>query len=157
MTNTKRAAAAAATFRKGQLVTLFMNWDNLGAVRVADLRVHSCGKKQMILVDESGEKFEHRNWYPTVKQLPADIETTLPSHVSGYEHEVHPRMTTEEADAFALVLGEQYRQYGITSKERTLAHHEAAGYAGSGYRESMRASINKLHASKPSVVRIVRK
>ena len=93
MANTGRA------FTKGQPVTLFQNWDSKGTIRVVDLIVHSCGVKQMVLVDATGAKFEGRNFHASVSQ----------SFGGWYRGEVinqvQPRMTVAEAEAFALDLG----------------------------------------------------
>lgn len=80
-------------FTKGQEVTLFVNWDNKGTVRIVHLTVHSCGKKQMILHDDNGEKFEGRLFRPTEAQIQfgkvlprvADAEATEIAHQIGAE------------------------------------------------------------------------
>lgn len=134
-------------FRKGQPVTLFSDWDRKGSVRVANLTVHSCGKKQMILVDESGAKFEGSNFLPSVGQYPSQrISETERFHFA----EVHPRMSDEDAESYALHLGAKF-----VEKHRADMEELIKGSSGdTGYIQAMRKKIAELH--EPRVIRYQR-
>jgi hypothetical protein len=130
-----------ATFRKGDAVTFFNNWDQCGTIRVVDLTVYSAGKIQMILVDAKGQKFEGRNFQPTVVQ-----------GVNTFS-EVHPRMTADAAHAYALKLGARVVAWERERMEECIAT-EVAHYGATqmvGYVASVRKSLDKLH--EPRVVR----
>ena len=122
---------ALEVFTKGQAVTLFGSWDNFGTVRVVNLTVHSCGKKQMVLVDERGAKFEGRHFMPRVQQQDWALGC-----------QVHPRMTADDAHAHALAMGAAIVEHERARYERLIAiHHDA----GRGYLDAMRADIARLH------------
>lgn len=113
-------------FTKGQKVTYISNWDNKGTVKITNLVVASCGKKQMILVDEAGVKFQGANFRPQSEQ---------------YSHGVvFPRLTTEEAEASALEIAAKIIAYEEAHFARCLA-----GNHGEGYNNAIRKSIAKLH------------
>lgn len=116
-------------FKKGDLVTYLQNWDHQGTVRVLDLVVHSCGAKQMILVDEQGQKYQGRNFHPTGEQWG-----------SG---RVWPRLSPEAAEAAALALGAD-----IVERERARMEQRIAVYdypEDHGYTRAMRECIARLH------------
>jgi hypothetical protein len=119
-------------FVKGQLVTFLQNWDNKGTVRICDLVVYSCGKKQMILVDCHGEKFEGRHFYPTESQYGSGV--------------VVPRLSREDAEIAALNLGETIVTMERTRMENCIAHY---GYPEShGYTKAVRQGIAELHEAR---------
>jgi hypothetical protein len=123
-------------FTKGQKVTLLQNWNCLGKVRVAQLTVHSCGRKRMILVDDAGEKFEGQFWRPRSDQ--------------GAFTEVHAQMAPEAAEEAALDLGAR-----ILASERervSAALARAQGPALSSYATAMKRNLAAIEASVPSVV-----
>lgn len=141
----------ANTFRKGQLVTVFFNFDRNGSVKVVNLVVHSCGKKQMILVDEAGVKFQGHNFYPTEIQYPVNgMNADL---FASAAHVVKPRMTDDEATSFALTLGAQFAQTERETLERTIARYTAREGVNldRGYLNAMNRKIAEIH--EPRVVR----
>jgi hypothetical protein len=120
---------------------LFTNWSNAGTVRILDLEVYSCGKKQMVLVDEAGVKYAGSNFLPTCEQYNF--------------HYVMPRMTEAEAETFALVLGRYIIHANLQRRRDTLAAWAAAGRESPGYRASMEAGIATLEAAVPRCHRAV--
>ena len=116
-------------FSKGQQVTYFVNYDRKGTVQIRDLVVYSCGKKQMVLCDENGVKFQGASFLPTVAQYSMC--------------EVHPSMTEEAATAYALELGAKIVASELASMEAAIISY---GYAeDAGYNKSMRRKIAELH------------
>jgi hypothetical protein len=117
-------------FTKGQAVHFLQNWDSKGTVRVIDLVVHSCGKKQMILVDEAGVKFQGRNFHPTEQQ--------------GISRgRVVARLAKADAIAAALALGAE-----IVAQERARMERQIASYGypeEHGYTKAMRQNLAALH------------
>jgi hypothetical protein len=116
-------------FTKGQAVHFLQNWDSKGTVRVIDLVVHSCGKKQMVLVDEAGQKFQGRNFYPTEQQFACG--------------RVVARLAKADAIAAALALGAE-----IVAQERARMERQIASYGypeEHGYTKAMRQSLAALH------------
>jgi hypothetical protein len=124
-------------FRKGQLVTFLQDWDRKGSVKVYDLVVYSAGKKQMILVDETGQKFAGANFRPTFLQY---------GYV-GAENEVHLRLTPEQADAAALDLGARVVAIETANKLRAIERNPN----DPRFQQAMRDEIAKLH--EPRVIR----
>jgi len=123
-------------FTKGQEVTLLQNWDGKGTVRIIDLTVNSCGKKQMILVDAAGAKFQGRNFYPTEAQPGPD--------------RVVARLSHDDAVAAALVLGAEIVAEERARIEKMLAHY---GYPEThGYTKAMRRDQAALHEPRAEVV-----
>lgn len=116
-------------FSKNEAVTLFQNWDRKGTVKVTNLYVYSCGKKQMILVDDQGVKFGGRNFLPTVEQHDMD--------------EVHPVMTDEAAEAHALEMGARIAASVKARKEAAIAHYGKP--ETDGYTKAVRRDIAELH------------
>lgn len=58
-------ATSQAKFKKGDRVFFINNWDRKGTFAVhGPLTVYSCGKQQMVLHTESGEKFMRRYFSP---------------------------------------------------------------------------------------------
>lgn len=118
------------SFAKGQPVTFLSNWDRKGTVRIVNLTVHSCGKKQMVLVDDTGVKFEGRFFKPMTDQGVLD----------GV---VWPRLSDAEAEAAALALGQVIIEYELAHAERCIARY---GYPEAhGYTKAMRKGIAELH------------
>lgn len=116
------------SFVKGQPVTYLQNWDHQGTVRIYDLIVHSCGKKQMILVDGAGVKFQGRNFLPGEFQHSGRVVT---------------RLSDADAEVAALQLGAEIVNDERARMERALAHW--AKPETDGYTIAMRQSIAKLH------------
>ena len=119
-------------FTKGQLVTLFRNWDSKGTVRVQDLIVYSCGAKQMVLVDATGTKFKGSFFDPNR----SDIWTA-----------VLPRQTETEAQAVGLKMAENFLAY---ERAHIAVCLEKWGDAP-GYRQAMERKLSELH--EPTVIR----
>lgn len=116
-------------FTKGQQVTFLCNWDSKGTVAIVDLIVHSCGKKQMILVDDQGIKYQGRLFFPTEDQLNFS--------------RVVSRLSPEAAEALALEIGAQVATHEAAEKLRKIAHY---GYGEEhAYTRSMRKSIADIH------------
>ena len=115
------------TFTKGQPVTFLQNWDDKGTVRIVELTVCSCGKKQMVLVDGSGTKFQGHHFLPVEAQ---------------YGHSrVVARLSHEDAVAAAMVLGAE-----IVAAERSRYEHALTiPGCGDGYYNAMRRDIAALH------------
>ena len=114
-------------FTKGQQVTFLQNWDDKGTVRVVDLTVYSCGKKQMVLVDAAGAKFQGRNFRPTEAQ-------------HGFCRVV-AKLTQADATAAALALGAE-----IVAAERSrFDRNLTIPGCGDGYYNAMRRDIAALH------------
>lgn len=125
-------------FTKGQPVTFLQNWDSKGTVRIADLIVHSCGAKQMVLVDEAGAKFEGKNFLPGREQYSYGL--------------VVPRLSPEAAEAAALELGAAIVVAVRNRLEKAIAHY---GYPETdNYTKSIRQDIEELH--EPRIARLVR-
>jgi hypothetical protein len=51
-------------WKKGDKVTLFGHLNRKGGTYFKHMTVYSCGKKQMVLVDDAGEKFKGRHVQP---------------------------------------------------------------------------------------------
>lgn len=117
------------TFTKGQAVTFLQNWDSKGTVRIVDLTVYSCGKKQMVLVDGSGTKFEGRHFYPSETQ-------------HSYSRVV-ARLTKDDAVAAALALGAEVVAGERGRMEKMIAHYDYGEQAG--YTKAVRRDIAALH------------
>lgn len=77
------------SFRKGDLVTMLSDWDSKGSVSVRDLVVHSCGRKQMVLVDGTGAKFQGAFFDPSG---------------SMFRTRVVPRLSVADAEAAGLAF-----------------------------------------------------
>jgi hypothetical protein len=118
------------TFTKGQPVTVFQQYDGKGTVSVTDLFVYSCGKKQMVLVDAAGAKFEGRLFRPQEEQW-------------GRHNYVKPRMDRQDATAFALELGAAYAADERTRLERCIAPE--GGPKSNGYTMAIRKELAALH------------
>jgi hypothetical protein len=117
------------TFTKGQPVTFLQNWDDKGTVRIVGLTVYSCGKKQMVLVDDVGAKFEGRRFYPGETQ-------------HSYSRVV-ARLTKDDAVAAALALGAEIVAAERDRKEQLIARYDFGEQAG--YTKAMRRDIAALH------------
>jgi hypothetical protein len=117
------------TFTKGQPVTFLQNWDSKGTVRIVELTVYSCGKKQMVLVDGSGTKFEGRHFYPSETQ-------------HSYSRVV-ARLTKDDAVAAALALGAEVVAGERGRMEKMIAHYDYGEQAG--YTKAVRRDIAALH------------
>ena len=113
-------------FTKGQKVTYIRDWDRKGTVTINQLVVHSCGKKQMILVDENGKKFSGQNFLPKNEQ-----------YFSGL---VVDRVEGEEAEELAIKVAEN-----ILQKEREHFNRCLSSGREEGYNAAIRDSIAKLH------------
>ncbi len=126
-------------FTKGQEVTLLQDWDRKGTVRIAELTVHSCGKKQMILTDCSGDKFEGQFFFPT--------------GTDGRNYRIVARLSAEAAEAAAIEMGADVAKVEREAMERAIAH---CGHPEShGYTKAVRAEIAEIH--EPRVIRYERK
>ena len=114
-------------FTKGQKVTYIRDWDRKGTVTINQLVVHSCGKKQMILVDENGKKFSGQNFLPKNEQYWGGV--------------VVDRLEGDEAEKLAIEVAEK-----IIKKE--MAHYNRCleGGHGEGYDEVIRENIAKIHS-----------
>lgn len=55
-------------FQKGTTVQFITSWNHKAQVVVKKGKVHSCGAKQMILVDDAGVKFGGRNFLSKQQQ-----------------------------------------------------------------------------------------
>ena len=55
-------------FSKGQQVFVIAQWSREGTTFIRECTVHSCGKKQMVLHDDKGQKFAGNNFQPTSQQ-----------------------------------------------------------------------------------------
>jgi hypothetical protein len=116
-------------FVKNQEVTYLQNWDSKGTVRIIDLIVYSCGRKQMVLVDATGKKFEGCLFQPTEEQIQYG--------------RVVPRLSPEAALTAALELGATIVALERASMENSIAR--AGKSETHNYTKSMREEIAKLH------------
>jgi hypothetical protein len=122
------------TFKKGQPVTFLQTWSwTTGEVKIVELIVYSCGKKQMVLVDEKGEKFQGTHFAPQVEQ--------------GRPGRVLPRLSKAEAEAAALEWSAQLIKAEIEHINRCLIHYATAG---EGYLTCMRAKLARALTLVPS-------
>lgn len=109
-------------FNKGQLVTVFGDWNRRGTVYFRHAVVFSCGKKQMVLTDEATGEEMGRHFAPVM----GDMLGTF------------PRMTDAEAHAHAAKVG-------AWIIEREKAHldgimgRDAFQQQSVGYKESIQA------------------
>lgn len=84
-------------FKKGQQVTFIQSWDNKGTVTYRQAVVHSCGTKQMILIDELTSEEMGRHFRPELGDV---------SKVTAFNwNATFPRMSEEEAIALCLDAG----------------------------------------------------
>ena len=89
-------------FKKGDQVTLYQRYNNLGALRVTHCVVHSCGKKQMVLTDLTSGEEVGRHFKPV--------------NGEGWTNEwVLPTVDAEATEAKALELAQ-------LSIDREVAH-----------------------------------
>jgi hypothetical protein len=84
-------------FTKGQKVTLIGSWDNKGSVYFSQAVVHSCGKKQMILTDETTGEEIGRHFRPAVGSL----DTVTSFNWEG----TFDRLSDDDAAALCLSAG----------------------------------------------------
>lgn len=84
-------------FRKGELVTYISSWDNKGTFSYTQAVVHSCGKVQMVLTEETSGREMGRHFKPAV----ADTATLSTFNWNG----TFKRMSDAEAEALCLKLG----------------------------------------------------
>lgn len=123
-------------FTKGQPVTYLQTWDNKGTVSIRDLFVYSCGKKQMILCDAQGVKFQGAH-FPPDGQL--------------FHGRVVARLTPAEAEAAALAIGAEVVAYETARLEGCIARHGSPeAHGGSvrmrdGYISAIRSNLAALH------------
>jgi hypothetical protein len=137
-----------STFRKGDRVTLLMDWDREGTVRVADLTVHSCGRKQMVLVDDAGVQFERRFFQPTMLQPGGSCAEGGVAVV-----QVYPQLDPAVAETLACGLGAAVVTEQRAHFEARIAEATAQQFAyWQGYVASMQRSLAALHA--PRMVRL---
>lgn len=122
----------ATTFRRGDEVTFFQDWDRKGTVTVFSLRVHAAGKVRMVLVDEDGVKFAGVAFYPRVEQAGGKV--------------FHRRLTDEATDALGLEVGA-----AIVTQEKD-AMLAALARDGESSRAYIEAQIGKLH--EPRIHRV---
>lgn len=124
-----------AVFTKNQDVTLLQNWDHKGTVRIVDLVVYSCGRKQMVLVNAAGEKFEGRFFQPVEDQIMFS--------------RVVPRLSPADAQAAARELG---AAVVLAARARMQAAIASIGYGEDhGYTKAVRADIGQLHEPRAIV------
>lgn len=144
-------AKATGQFVKGQAVTYIASWDDKGTSRFVHLTVHSCGAKQMVLVDDAGVKFAGCNFRPqTVQGDTAWYAEHNPGALQACGL-VMPRMTDDEARAAAKVHGAGVAAYEKAAKEERIAVASAADYqyrnepSTPGYIAAMRDGIAALN------------
>lgn len=128
-------------FNKGQLVTLFGDWDRRGTVYFRNAVVYSCGKKQMVLTDaETGEEIG-RHFKPAIGEMLGTF----------------PRMTDTEAHAHAAKVGawvierEKAHLDGIMSRE--AFQHQATEYKASIQNDRIACDSYVVRTAPYSVLR----
>lgn len=127
------------TFKKGDRVTFYSNWDRKGTVKMTRLTVHAAGQKEMTLVDDAGVKYAGHHFRPQVLQAGHVLPT---DDIRGYS-EVHHRMDDAAETALALQLGERFVAYERDHYARCLQMH--TGPENDGYRKAITADLNGLH------------
>lgn len=113
-------------FKKGDEATLIASWDRKGTVCTRQVIVHSCGKKQMVLIDAESGKEIGRHFKP---------------HRAGPgEFGVRPRITGDELREEALACA-------AAEREREEAHFARclAGGHGEDYDAAIRKEMAELH------------
>lgn len=80
-----------ATFKKGDRVTHFGDWDSKGTVSYRQCVVHSCGKKQMVLTDLATGEEAGRHFHPIAAE--------------GTALGTRPALSNEQAETLCLTLG----------------------------------------------------
>jgi hypothetical protein len=127
----------ARTFTKGDRVTFIRVADTYGGLIwiTKDLTVYSCGKQQMVLVTDDGERFEGRHFSPTGRH-----EYTAEVGRAQAELVVH---ADEDAIAIAHEMGRQYRQDQIAEYRRILERYDGDC---DGYRRAMERHLQEAEA-----------
>lgn len=127
-----------AMFKKGDTVHYVgpTDWEG-GPFRISTATVYSCGKKQMVLVNEAGEKFMGRLFRPQ--------EAQTVQHDGSVTSAVFAGLTDEQAEAKALEVAAAARAYLTALYTERLTN--------STYNEaSVREFLARLAATTPSFV-----
>lgn len=128
-----------AAFTKGQEVTILRSWDNKGTAYFINAIVHSCGKKQMVLIDAKTGEEMGRHFMPVLAN-----EENL-GKACRYEA-TFPRLSEEEATRIGLKMGALVISEEIAHAEACIRH-----YAGDeGYEAAVRKGLATLH--EPRVI-----
>lgn len=124
------------SFKKGQEVTYFVNYDRRGTVAYRHAIVYSCGAKRMVLTDAVTGKEMGRNYDPFLGRMNSEtIGNTIYSPGGTF-----PRVSDEEAEAMCLHMGAEI----VRQEQEQFAHCLSLGW-GEGYDRSIRKQIEQLH------------
>lgn len=130
-------------FTKNELATYIASWNNKGTVAFRQVRVHSCGVKQMCLHDAVTDAMLGRHFEPVVSlaEVPANS-----FNWSG----TFKKMTDADAEALALELGAQIIKSVIATLEKIL--ESGYGADSRGYQDGIRKELEEIKTRTPSVV-----
>lgn len=146
MATTTTTTTTGKGFTKGQRVLLLKSWDDKGTVRALVLNVHSCGSKRMVLNNDDGSCYG-RDFYPWTLQAPA-YAFERDCYDLRQVARVLPLDSVVDIDATARAFAEEYI---ASERERMQSLLERNADAAPGYLDSLRRSIDALHA--PEVLR----
>ena len=131
-------------FTKNQEVTYISAWSRKGAVIYRHAIVHSCGNKQMCLIDAESGEMMGRHFSPELGRI-EDIDNVIGNSASG----TFPRMTDEEAHAAALqasanvIAGEIARYEWLIERNADADHH---------YLNGLRKDLDEMRANQPAAM-----
>jgi hypothetical protein len=128
-------------FNKGDKVTYITSWDNKGTVVYRDAIVHSCDKKQMILIDPETLEEMGRLFKPAVG---FDLRNTREG--------TYPRMTEAEAITECLRLG------ALIVQEQTHRFNSCitANEANTPYINAIKRELSELHEPRAMSYKVAR-
>jgi len=120
-------------FTKNELATLIENWDGKGTISFRQVRVHSCGAKQMCLHDRDTNEMLGHHFAPIAA-----------SETCGTF-----KLLTDEAAAAKAI------EVAARNIESTIARYESileSGYGSDsfGYQDGIREDRDELKACTPS-------
>lgn len=133
---------SAPGFKKGDKVTQIGNWDGKGTVYFYHAVVHSCGKKQMILISETTGKEIGRHFAP----VRATLDTIA---YEPYKAGTFALLTDEEAAVVSLAVAERYLAWERARLTHILAvnadKYSTDDRQNNMYRDAVQQALDALH------------
>lgn len=121
-------------FTKGQTGFLIQSWDNRGTYTIREARVHSCGKKRMVLESLDGSECFGREFQPGQAQYHSGL------FITG--------VTREQAEAVALDTATKYR----IKAAKQYAGLAEVNTAKQGYAQAIYKSLSEVVNTTPGFI-----
>ncbi len=131
-------------FTKNELATYIASWNNKGAVAFRQVRVHSCGVKQMCLHDAETDMMLGHHFAPVVSSN--ELHERGCFNWGG----TFKKLSDDEAEKLALEMGAKIIKSVIASLEKIL--ESGYGADSRGYQDGIREQLTEIKTRTPSVI-----